>query len=154
MAGVGEASAIFAFAAAGLSFAKALTEYVQDWRAAPAEIRSLASEVEYLLGCVVDVENLLEQNIKTNYLTEAGVKRAHKNVGDCREAVETLRKLLQKGGKALDTANITKDDLDHEWLRRSAWPFYKSQLRALRTRLVEIQQQITITLISYQLRAG
>jgi len=97
MSVVGKASAIFAFATAGLSFAKALTEYVQDWCPAPAEIRSLASEVEYLLGCVVDVENLLEQNVKTNYMTEAGDKRAHNNVGDCREAVDTLRKLLQKG---------------------------------------------------------
>lgn len=52
MAGVGEASLIIGFVSTGLSFAKALAEYIQDWRAAPEEIRSLPPEIEHLLDCV------------------------------------------------------------------------------------------------------
>lgn len=142
------------FVATGLSFAKALTEYVQDWRAAPQEIRSLPPEIENLLDCVNELEKLLEKNESTQVLMDTGVRRAHKNIKDCKSVVDDLRKLLSRGGVNLDVGSVTKDDLlDLDRLRLATWPLYKNSLVTIKARMLHIGQQITITMLLYQMQA-
>ena len=154
-AGAGEASLLIGFVSTGLSFARALTEYVQDYRSAPEQIKSLGGQIEYILGLVVDVEGLLRKNEVSNRWTDVGIKRAKKNILDCQAVVDTLRNLLQKTTVSPRKNGVTKEDLDLDWLHRAIWPIgYKRQLEDAQHQLHKLQSDITISYLSYQVEAG
>lgn len=144
-AGIGEASAIATFLQVGLSIAKTLNTYIEDFRDAPTEVCDLANEINSTLWQVEVLNSLIASNDPSNGWSTKGVVFAQKCLAESEKIISKILKLLQKSGSSFETTKVvTRDSIDLTLFSQLKWPTFKPQLQKVKRRLECIRMDICL----------
>ncbi|KAF2231104.1 hypothetical protein EV356DRAFT_312280 [Viridothelium virens] len=144
-AGLGEASAIFAVADAGLKFSTTLLEYIREAKGAPAQINRIANVIETTSEQLKQVGQLIDNNVRRKVLSDSGVSSAQRCSDECNQILKTLRMTLCKNGWQQNFGDANAD-IDISLWSAMQWPFIKPKLEAPRAELDRIKLDLTFIL--------
>ncbi|KAL9615838.1 MAG: hypothetical protein Q9160_009219 [Pyrenula sp. 1 TL-2023] len=132
MAGIGEASAIFAVAQVGLSLAQTLVSVIGDYRSAAEQINSLKDE----LG------KLAEQNCLSPF---RGVEHTVQFRDRCKRIFLDIRLAVQKGDRSLDPTSFAKEEIDVTCFSAAKWALWtKGKLEGPQRELDQLKASLIL----------
>lgn len=145
MAGIGEASAIFAVAMLGISLSNSLIAYIGEVQDAPSRIQSIGNEVLTTSERLKDIGELVDKNGQTNTFSDEGVRSAIRCSEECKTILMELKRVLCKSGWS---HGPDSDEIDPSLFSTMRWPFLKPKLEVPRTELMRIKIDLTLLFTS------
>ncbi|KAB8337064.1 hypothetical protein FH972_021368 [Carpinus fangiana] len=130
------------------TFATALKNFIDDAKSAREDLKSLAGIIEATFLSIQELQTLLKQNEHTKAWNDYGIIRAKKCIEDGFFIVGKLGHLLLKSGCKLD--EDVAQNLDSRVVSTLLWPYYKPQLRELKTELILLKLDVSTAHTTYR----
>ncbi|EMC97862.1 hypothetical protein BAUCODRAFT_406039 [Baudoinia panamericana UAMH 10762] len=149
-AGLDEATAILAVVQAGLSLATTLKAYVDSYKDAPEDIKTLAADLESTMRYVSELKEMLDENKKAPVLNKNAVAEAEARLVQAENVVIALQNHIRKGSRQEGLGGPLKlDDLNTTKFQQAMWYFYKPGFVTVKNELHDLATRIVLFLALY-----